>query len=289
MTAAQPGLTLVCGGGGLWGAAWMTGLVAGLQHAAVDIRGAETLIGTSAGATVCTQLASRLSIDDLYARQADPARQLPLLAPPAGALEAVMGVMQREWKSEDDRLEAICALARRAPPLDPAVRREQVEKRLGPPSPEWPARRLLITALSLETRELAVFSRDSGVSLVDAVSASGAVPGVWPVTTIAGVDYVDGGVWRTAENAHLAAGSPRVVILAPMGNVGGGSSGAESGLERDVATLRAQGSAVIVIAADGDALAAMAPNPLDPVTRKPAAEAGLAQGATVADALRGFL
>jgi hypothetical protein len=38
---------------------------------------------------------------------------------------------------------------------------------------EWPARRLLITAVDAESGEFATFGADSGVGLVDAVAAIG--------------------------------------------------------------------------------------------------------------------
>lgn len=52
------------------------------------------------------------------------------------------------------------------------------------PNHDWPQRRLLITAVNAETGAAVVFDRDSGVSLVDAVAASCAVPLVWPPMTI---------------------------------------------------------------------------------------------------------
>jgi NTE family protein len=72
MTVEQ---ALVLGGGGVAGIAWMTGLLAGLADAGHDVTGADLVIGTSAGATVAAQLGSGLPLDDLYARQVDPARQ----------------------------------------------------------------------------------------------------------------------------------------------------------------------------------------------------------------------
>ena len=72
---------LVLGGGGVAGIAWMTGLLAGLADAGDDITGADVLIGTSAGATVAAQLGSGLALDELFARQAEPARQSAEIAP----------------------------------------------------------------------------------------------------------------------------------------------------------------------------------------------------------------
>jgi predicted acylesterase/phospholipase RssA len=69
------GRALVLGGGGVAGIAWMTGLLAGLAESGTDLTGADLLIGTSAGANVAAQVGSGLPLADLYARQADPARQ----------------------------------------------------------------------------------------------------------------------------------------------------------------------------------------------------------------------
>src|ERR1700761_3039314 len=71
---------LVLGGGGVAGIAWMTGLLAGLADAGQDISRADLLIGTSAGATVAAQLGSGTALEDLFARQNDPARQTAEIA-----------------------------------------------------------------------------------------------------------------------------------------------------------------------------------------------------------------
>jgi NTE family protein len=69
------GHALVFGGGGVAGIAWMTGLLAGLAEAGQDVTGADLIVGTSAGSTVAAQVGSGLSLDDLFARQTDPALQ----------------------------------------------------------------------------------------------------------------------------------------------------------------------------------------------------------------------
>ena len=77
------------------------------------------------------------------------------------------------------------------------------------------ARRLLITAVDAVTGEFTAFNAASGVSLVDAVGASCAVPGVWPPVTMAGRRWIDGGI-RSPANADLAAECERIVVLAPL-------------------------------------------------------------------------
>jgi NTE family protein len=123
-----------------------------------------------------------------------------------------------------------------------------------------------------------VFDNDSGVQLIDAVAASCAVPGVWPPHEINDRRYVDGGM-RSAVNADIAAGAQRVVILAPIVRGGGPMIPAT----RQVAQLREQGAQVTLVSPDAAAVKAIGTNVLDPGRRKPAALAGRAQAALVAE------
>jgi NTE family protein len=152
-------------------------------------------------------------------------------------------------------------------------RRAVIESRL--PSVAWPATPTKLIAIDCESGELAAFDADSGVSLVDAVGASAAVPGIWPPVTIDGRRYMDGGV-RSSDNADLAAGAARVVVISPLGM----NTQLPTWLPlRDVvAGLSADGAAVTVVSPDPASAAAIGTNPLDPDTRVPAATAGRAQG-----------
>jgi NTE family protein len=148
-----------------------------------------------------------------------------------------------------------------------------IESRL--PSHEWPARALKIVAVDAESGQPQVFDNASGVSLVDAVTASCAVPGVWPPATIHGRRYVDGGV-RSSANADYAAGASRVLAIVPLGNVELFPS--DKTLGQAVDELRASGAEVAIVEPDEASLAAIGASPLDPARRKPAAEAGRTQG-----------
>jgi NTE family protein len=272
------GDALVLGGGGVAGIAWLTGVLAGLADADQDVTGADLLVGTSAGAAVAAQVGSGLSLDALFARQVDPAlqaREISVKVDMAklGAEFAALLAGSAAAESAQDAQRRVGAFALAADTVPEADRRAAVSSRL--PSPEWPSRRMLLVAVDAETGETRIFDRDSGVDLVDAVGASCAVPGVWPPVSIGGRRYVDGGV-RSSDNADLAAGYGRIVVLSPLGY----DSPLPSPLPlRDVvAQLRAAGSAVTVIAPDDASVAAMGVNPLDPGTRVPAAEAGRAQG-----------
>ena len=156
---------------------------------------------------------------------------------------------------------------------------------------------MIVVAVDAHTGELAAFDRDSGVDLVDAVTASTALPGLTPTHSINGTRYINGGV-RSGENADLAAGYANVVVLSPFGGRnqapperGAGQAAQFEGLRRfpgedlagQVEALRQQGSHVEVITPDADSLAAMGTNQTDPATRVPAARAGFAQGRQEAD------
>ena len=270
------GSTLVLGGGGVAGIAWMTGLLAGLADAGQDVTGGvDLVIGTSAGATVAAQLGSGLSLDELFARQVDPALaarelmvELDLVKFGADLQPYLDGAA-----SPGDLLRRFGRFALDATTVPEPERRAVIESRL--PSVAWPAVPTKLIAIDCGSGELAAFDADSGVSLVDAVGASAAVPGIWPPVTIDGRRYMDGGV-RSSDNADLAAGAARIVVISPLGM----NTPLPTWLPlRDVvAGLSADGASVTVVSPDQASVAAIGTNPLDPDTRVPAATAGRAQG-----------
>ncbi|MFG2088654.1 MULTISPECIES: patatin-like phospholipase family protein [unclassified Spirillospora] len=274
------GRALVLGGGGVAGIAWLTGVIAGLAQEGTDVTEADLLVGTSAGAAVGAQLGSGLPIGELLARQADPALQNRELVPSGGVSVAeVAEIWMRLAEENDDPAlvrRALGARALAAGTVAEAERRAVIEGRL--PSHEWPSRALKVTAVNALTGDLRVFDRDSGVGLVDAVAASCAVPMIWPPVTIDAVRYVDGGV-RSVNNADLAAGHERVLVIAPMG---------DPGLDADIAVVNDRGGRVEVINPDGASLEAFGTDPLSPSTRTPAADAGVKQGLALAAGIARF-
>src|SRR5438105_8572480 len=66
---------LVLGGGGVAGVAWELGILTGLHDAGVDVRGADIIIGTSAGSVVGAQIASGTGLESLFTSQLIPAEQ----------------------------------------------------------------------------------------------------------------------------------------------------------------------------------------------------------------------
>jgi len=266
---------LVLGGGGVTGVAWELGLITGLAERGVRLAEADVVVGTSAGSSVGAQVLSGVPLERLYgAQQAGPGAELSARMS-AGLLARYAWVVltTRDVRTVGTRLGRLALRARTLPEAD---RRAAIAARL--PVHDWPERaRLLIPAVDAVTGELRVFDRDSGVPLVDAVAASCAVPGVWPPVTIGDRRYIDGGV-RSPANADLAAGCDRIVVLAPAASGGG----PVASVAAQVAALRAHAS-VVVVTRDAASRRAAGRNMLDPARRGPAARAGYAQAAAVAE------
>ena len=280
-TAVTTSRGLVLGGGGVAGIAWELGLLAGLADAGVDLTGADTLVGTSAGSVVATLVATGVPLAKAYEAQLEPPERSTELGAPfdIDELQAAAMAAMREAGGDRQRFRAaIGATALAAPTVAEPVRREIIAARL--PVHDWPARDLRIVAVDAVSGREAVFTRDSGVGLVDAVAASCAVPGVWPPVTIGEHRYIDGGL-RSITNADLAAGCAALVVLAPMTMPAGGPF---PSMKEEVSGL--EPSRVHVVTADAAFQAAAGTNPLDPATRAPSARAGRAQAPAVADAVR---
>lgn len=265
---------LVLGGGGVTGIAWEIGMLSGLLAVGVDIRDADAVIGTSAGAFVGAACASGYDIEQLYAEQL----QANAAEVSASASQETVAAWLQAYTvggADRDRVGAeFGKLARAQPePVSAETRRAVVESRLV--TQDWPAT-LKVTAIDAHTGQLHVFDKLSGVELIDAVSASGAVPGVWPLQRINGRDWIDGGM-VSAANAHLADGYDRVVVVAPMP----WSFGEVPGAIEDVEALNGNGVATL-LAPDELSMAAIGPNPYDPDRRAPAASAGREQAQRVA-------
>jgi NTE family protein len=152
------------------------------------------------------------------------------------------------------------------------------------PSQHWPERTVLITAVDARTGVPVVFDRHSGVDLADAVAASCSSG---PAYRIGGSRYIDGG-YRRNENADLAAGYRRVLVLSPFGGRSRHPLAWGMQLAAQVGELRAGGSTVETIFPDGNSLNAFGANMMDLSTRPPAARAGYDQGRALAGQLAEF-
>ncbi|MFC9231005.1 patatin-like phospholipase family protein [Streptomyces decoyicus] len=266
------GTALVLGGGGLTGIGWEIGVLAGLAEAGLHLADADVVIGTSAGSIVGAHLTSRhIGLDEMYESQlaVPESRSAARMGPAALARFAAIALRSRDTVSFGVRMGRLALAART---VTEEEQRTAIARTLN--LTDWPARRLVITAVDAVTGERTAFDDTSGVRLLDAVGASCAVPGIYPPVTIDGSRWIDGGVHSSA-NADLAAGYGRVVIVAPMAAGGGPIAGPRAQGER----LARQGARVCVLTPDRAARAAFGRNVLDPAKRADAARAGRRQAA----------
>jgi NTE family protein len=276
---------LVLGGGGVAGVAWELGILMGLYNSGVDVSNADLIIGTSAGSVVGAQISSGTDLETLFTSQLTPVEQTKerrVAFDPIQMMETFRQAVAGAGPDPKAIRARIATYALTVPTVPEAERRAIIETRL--PIHMWPQQSLLIVAVDTETGEEYIMDRTTGVSLVDAVSASCAVPGIWPPVSIAGHRYMDGGV-RSATNADLAHGYGRILILNPLG---ANANFLGAGLDAEVAALEREGSQVLVIAPDVASASAISLNPLDPETRQPAALAGRAQGHDHATSVSAF-
>jgi NTE family protein len=264
---------VVLGGGGLAGIAWELGVLRGVTDVYPDLlamlTSADRIIGTSAGAVVAAQITSGIDLDTLYAAQLQPTtseididfdpdeQRAQLAATTAGATTL---------EHAGQRLGAFALTTQR---VNEALRRAAIAARL--PVHTWPRANMMVTAVDAHTGRLQVFTKHSGVELVDAVAASCAVPGIWPATTIGNRRYIDGAA-RSTTNADLAAECDRVLIIAPAPDASASPFDVPDGFDR------VNAANVLILRPDTSSVAAFGPNPLSPATRAPSARAGRSQG-----------
>lgn len=287
---------LVLGGGGSTGNAWLIGVIAGLFDAGLDVTAPDVTIGTSAGSTAAAQIAgatpTELLADILAAAREHRTGQVGFdrgrvpIRPVADHMVRISAIIASAEDAADMRRRMGAAALEREAASDGSRQarwRATVAARL--PSQLWPDRRVLITAVDARTGAPVVFDRHCGVDLADAVAASCAsgLP-----HRIGDNHYIDGGYRSNAENADLAAGYARVLVLAPFGGRALTPGGWGMHLETQVDVLRTRGSRVQVIVPDSSAEYMFGTHAMDLALRPPAAQAGYDQGSALAEQLTAF-
>ena len=293
-TRTAGGRALVLGGGGSTGNAWLIGVIAGLFDAGLDVTTADLTIGTSAGSTAAAQIAGATPTELLTATLAAAPQQRPVgsdrgrvpISPVADHLERLREIIASAEDAADWRRRMGAAARERDAASDGSWQtqwRTTVAARL--PSQLWPERTVLIAAVDAAAGEPVVFDRHSGVDLVDAVAASCASGLPY---RIGDHRYIDGGYRSNAENADLAAGYKRVLVLSPFG--GRSLTPVEWGmhLATQVDELRAGGSRVETIFPSRDSEHMFGANAMDLSMRPLAARAGHDQGRALAEQLTEF-
>ncbi len=291
--------SLVLGGAGAAGNAWEIGVIAGLFDAALDVTKADLTIGTSAGSTVAAQITSGIPPNNLLANILSAAPQQPTrpvgsvrgrvpLGPSTDFMEISNKIIAASKNPADMRRRLGAAALELDAPSDGSRQtqwRATVAARL--PSQSWPEQKVLITAVDADSGEPIVFDRHSGVDLVDAIAASTSNGFGVPPYSIGGHRYINGG-YRRNENADLASGYARVLVLSPFGGRSRHPLEWGMNLSSQVDELRARGSRVETIFPDRSSEHMFGANAMDPSLRPAAARAGYDQGRALVEQLTEF-
>jgi NTE family protein len=289
---------LVLGGGGLVGEAWMSGFLAGAQSAwGVDFREAKEFVGTSAGSIVAAHLAKGIE----PRVPPGPVRAAPTDATARDIFNAGVQRGFQGWAS------AVYPITRRATTAGATVGAlARAALLAGLPagtrsmedlSEKYAAvlglrfdPRLRIVAVDRHTGRRLVFGGPAGApdaTLVDAISASCALPGYFAPVEIAGHQYVDGGVW-SATNIDVATvrHGDRMLCLTPTAVLSMSRWPAVRAVGRawqlattlEAAAARRAGATVTVIAPDARSVRALGENLMDTQCLEDALAEGFRQG-----------
>lgn len=283
---------LVLGAGGLTGQAFHLGVLTALADVTgFDGRGADVVVGTSAGSLVAAALTAGFSAADQVAMlHGDPVsaeasgRLADLRAKAADlpAIEQEVGTFGRGPLAPG----ALLAAARR--PW--AVRPGAVVSGLIPAGRNtthsisrgishlhgqtWPGEQLRICAVRARDARRVVFGTPSApaVDVGTAVAASCAIPGYFSPVFIDGQPYVDGGAHSPTNADVVRKDEPDlVVICSPMSfGPGAGTRSPDAVvrlavrryLAREVRLLRRRGATVVVFQPSAQDLGAMGVNPM---------------------------
>ncbi|MEU9198507.1 patatin-like phospholipase family protein [Streptomyces sp. NPDC048332] len=242
MSGSSSGTALVLGGGGPVGGAWLTGVVAGLADAGIDLGRADVVIGTSAGAILGSRLACGQPPRELYERLLAGEDRIDLHVTAAQTLRFLWAALGSRDPERSVRRLGRAALAART---GPAPEMLDAVRTLLCGATDWPARGLRIAAVDAVSGEVGTFDADTEAGLVDAVAASCAVPLVWPPVTLNGRHWIDGGS-RSTANIHMARGYDRVLAVVPIPD----AVGPHPGAQRQAAELAAEGTRVCLLHPD---------------------------------------
>jgi NTE family protein len=264
-------IAVVLGAGGITGIAWLLGALEAIRGTTGwDAADADVLCGTSAGAVAAAVTAARMPSEPLVRMAEDPTEldravaratagaavghRVPLAWPGSLAL----GLTGLASVNPQHRLRSLAGFV-------PSGYRSGDEIRglvFDAAAQGWPARqKLLVNVTDYRTARRVTFGLDGApeAPLVDAVTASAAVPGYYRPVAIADGRYIDGGVVSFSNVDVVAQFEPDLVLcLSPFATTVAGSRAdaallgplrraTAKQLQREVTQLRASGARVEVI------------------------------------------
>lgn len=204
--------SVILGGGGVPGAAWMAGLAAELRRRGIDLAAADSIVGTSAGAVVGAALVAGRDLDSFADDPRPPGSTQPPSAVKFELVATVFGVLFDRSRDRDAARREVGRLAMAETPAQPSDF-APIEWLVG--GSDWPDDRLRVAVVDAATGQRHVWGRGSGVPLATAVTASRSFPGAFAPVVVENLYYIDGGVW-SPTNADLAADSDIAVVIEPL-------------------------------------------------------------------------
>jgi len=261
---------LVLSGGGLLGVGWELGVLRGLQDGGIEMARFDLVIGTSAGASSGAIAASGAQLEAI-SPVAESDREIAAMFQQMNpeVMGPVFSALMSGGEADQSRRARIGAIARLTQtPEDLYI--EVIRGYL--PDIPWP-RPLVITAVDIDDGAFVSWPVDAGVSLIRAVAASSALPGIFPPVTIKGRRYMDGAT-RSPTSADLAAGNDVVVIVAAPSR----SEQSDRQIAAETAEVRAAGGKIVEIRPDLESGAAFGPDAMDSSRQGLVFEAGRRQG-----------
>ena len=232
---------LVLGAGGVLGAAWMTGALAGLQDrlpcAAADV---DLVVGTSAGSVLAAALRCRASLEEMVAWQCGKAGGILGESVALAAKDGPLPPFPHLRLGSLPLARAALLQPHKVPPwvgasgwlphgrgqhaalrslVSALHRRHHQHPFRGGALSHWVDGRTWVAAMDYDSGRHVLFGRQDAprASLPDAVVASCSIPGWYAPTVIGDRRYVDGGI-RSSTSLSALRGTDvhEVYVLAPM-------------------------------------------------------------------------
>ena len=261
---------LVLGGGGITGIAWESGVLAGLIDSGVLVNHADKILGSSAGSYVGSILANGQNMKTYYEQLANNRDNADNAQLDPSLFELWREAFVQGKTDEQVIGKYLGDIINKSPSTVSFEERERsVRKRIG--NVDWTPQ-LEITAINAKTGTLESFNETSDISLIEAVMASGAVPGIWPHVDMLGASWIDGGM-ISSTNARLMANYKDIIILAPLDQ----KQGLVPSVYEDVETLKTN-SNVTLITPDQDSRNIIGTNIYSSQHIKEIGDAGYQQG-----------
>ncbi len=268
---------LVLGGGGITGIAWEAGVLAGLIDSGIKMNQVDKILGSSAGSFVGAILANNQNMQAYYQdlathhSESDNAQLDP----------AIYGLWTKAFikgRGNEQLIGQYLGDIINSHPsnVSPETRSDSIQQRLG--NAKW-TDQIEITAINARTGKLSTFNENSGVSLKEAVTASGAVPGLWPHINLLGESWIDGGM-VSSTNAMLVSDYQDIIILAPLSQ----KLGQVPSVYEEAGKLKEQ-SNVTLIVPDENSKGSIGQNIYSSKNIKEIGDAGYEQGKTLASSL----